>query len=218
MDKLHQFYTSKAWRDFAYTLKIKANGQCQRCEKNIIDFKYLIAHHKENITEENINNIKISLDPNNIEIICHDCHNKEHRRFGNKQGVYIVYGPPLAGKNTLVRDMYVHGDIVVDVDALWRAITLEDEYIKPNNIRFNIFKLRDELFEQITTRYGNWYDAYVIGGFPEKYERERLAKQLGAELIFCEATKEECLKRAHEKKRPERWLDYIELWFEKYNG
>lgn len=217
MDKLHQFYTSKVWRDLAYSLKIQAYGKCQRCGKQVLDFKYLIAHHKENITEENINNIKISLDPNNIEIICHDCHNKEHRRFGNKQGVYIVYGPPLAGKNTLVRDMYVYGDIVVDVDALWRAITLEDEYIKPNNIRFNIFKLRDELFEQIKTRYGNWYDAYVIGGYPEKYERERLAKQLGAELIFCEATKEECLKRAHENKRPERWLDYIELWFEKYN-
>lgn len=216
MDKLHQFYTSKAWRDFAYTLKIKANGQCQRCEKNIIDFKYLIAHHKENITEENINNIKISLDPNNIEIICHDCHNKEHRRFGNKQGVYIVYGPPLAGKNTLVRDMYTYGDIVLDMDALWGAITLEDEYIKPNNIRFNIFKLRDELLDQVKTRYGNWYNAYIIGGYPEKYERERLAKQLGAELIFCEATKEECMKRA--ERRPSRWYEYIELWFEKYNG
>lgn len=218
MDKLHQFYCSKAWRDLAYTLKVKANGQCQRCGKNILDFKYLIAHHKENITEENILNIKISLNPDNIEIICLNCHNKEHRRFGNKHNVYIIYGPPLSGKNTMARGLYRYGDIVLDVDALWQAITMEGPYIKPSNARFNVFKLRDELLDQIKTRYGNWYDAYIIGGYPEKYNRERLAGELGAELIFCEATKEECIERAVRSGRPEAWLKYIENWFDEYNG
>lgn len=218
MDKIHQFYTSKAWRDLAYTLKIEANGKCQRCGKAVMDFKFLIAHHKENITEENLNNILISLNSKNIEIICHGCHDKEHRRFGNKHNVYIIYGPPLSGKNTMVRDLYRYGDIVLDVDALWRAITMEDLYLKPGNVRFNVFKLRDELLDQIKTRYGNWYDAYVIGGYPEKYERGRLAGELGAELIFCEAAKEVCMERAAKSGRPEVWGKYIENWFDEYNG
>ncbi len=221
MDKVHKFLCSKPWRDLSYNLKIQAGGKCSRCSYQVIDtkdFKYLIGHHTIELTEDNVDDPNVSLNPDLIEIICHNCHNKEHRRFGNRQGVYIVYGPPLGGKNTMVRDMYVYGDIVVDVDALWQAITMEDLYIKPNNIRFNLFKLRDELFSQIKTRYGNWYNAYIIGGYPEKYERRRLADELGAEIIFCEATKEECIERARENNRPNKWIDYIELWFEKYNG
>ena len=104
-----------------------------------------------------------------------------------------------------------HGDIVLDIDALWQAITFQDEYVKPNNCRFNVFKLRDELLDQIKTRYGKWNDAYIIGGYPDKYERERLAQSIGAELIYCESTKEECIARAIETGRPKNGLDYIEI-------
>lgn len=215
---LHKFYCSKAWRELSYALKIKANGKCQRCGEIVLDSKYLIAHHKTELTEDNINNVSIALNPDEIEIICHHCHNKEHKRFGNEKKVYIIYGSPLSGKNTMVGDLYRYGDIVLDIDAIWKAITLEEKYIKPNNVRFNVFKLRDELLDQIKTRYGNWYNAYVIMSLADKYERERVAKQLGAETIYCEATKEECLERAVKEGRPNKWIDYIEDWFEKYNG
>lgn len=181
-----------------------------------MDSKYLIAHHKIELTEDNIDNVDISLNPNNIEIICHDCHNNEHRRFGNNKNVYIIYGSPLSGKNTLVQELYKYGDIVLDIDEIWKAITLEDKYVKPNNVRFNVFKLRDELLDQIKTRYGNWYDAYIIMSLPDKYERERVAKELGAELIYCESTKEECIDRAIKDGRPSQWIKYINDWWEKY--
>lgn len=216
MDKLHKFYVSKPWRNLSYSLKIKAGGKCNRCNEFIMDSKYLIAHHKIELTEDNIDNVDISLNPNNIEIICHDCHNNEHRRFGNNKNVYIIYGSPLSGKNTLVQELYKYGDIVLDIDEIWKAITLEDKYVKPNNVRFNVFKLRDELLDQIKTRYGNWYDAYIIMSLPDKYERERVAKELGAELIYCESTKEECIDRAIKDGRPSQWIKYINDWWEKY--
>lgn len=216
MDKLHRFYTGKPWRGLSYTLKIEAKGVCSRCGKRVLDFKYLIAHHTVELTEENIDDPNISLNPDLVEIICSDCHNKEHRRFGYKQKVYIVYGPPLAGKNTMVHELMKYGDIVLDMDGLWQAITLQERYIKPNNVRFNVFKLRDELLDQIKTRYGSWCDAYIIGGYPDKYERERLAKELGAELIYVESTREECIKRLEDSGKPIEWEKYINKWFDEY--
>lgn len=216
MDRLHNFYCRKPWRDLSYSLKIEANGKCNRCKESILDFKYLIAHHKVELTEDNVDEPNISLNPKLIEIICHQCHNKEHRRFGNKKNVYIVYGSPLSGKTTLVKEIMNYGDIVLDMDALWQAVSFQDEYIKPKNVRFNIFKLRDELLDQVKTRYGNWYDAYIIGGYPDKYERERLAESLGAEVIYCESTKEECIDRLEKSDKPDSWLQYINDWWDKY--
>lgn len=218
MGKLHQFYGAKPWRDLSYALKIAAGGKCSRCGKIVLDFKYLIAHHKVELTEDNVDDPNISLNPKLIEIICLNCHNKEHRRFGHKKEVYIVYGSPLSGKSTMVSELYQYGDIVLDIDRLWMAVTYEDRHVKPNNIRFNIFKLRDELLDQIKTRYGNWYDAYIIMSLADKYERERIQKELGAELIYCESTKEECIKRAIKDNRPSEWLRYIDEWWEKYEG
>ena len=218
MDKLHNFYCSGSWRDLSYNLKIKFKGKCNRCGEVLTDFSRLIGHHKVELTEDNVDDPNISLNPELIEVVCDKCHNREHRRFGNKQNVYIVYGSPLSGKNTLVNELMSYGDIVVDMDALWQAVTGQPEFVKPNNCRFNIFKLRDELYDQIKTRYGAWYDAYVIAGLPDKYERERLAQSLGAELIYCESTKNDCLERVESCQRPVVWRDYVIDWWEKYEG
>jgi hypothetical protein len=216
MDKLHQFYCLKPWKDLSYSLKIKANGKCAKCGETILDFSQLIGHHKIDLTEDNVNDVNISLNPELIEVICLSCHNKQHRRFGNKQHVYIVWGSPLSGKNTAVREMMRYGDLVVDLDMLWYAVSYQDMYIKPDPLRFNIFKLRDELLDQIKTRYGQFYDAYIIGGYPDKYERERLAQTLGAELIYCESTKEECLERRINSSKPVVWDDYINTWWKDF--
>ena len=112
-----------------------------------------------------------------------------HRRFGHRKQVYIVWGSPLSGKSTLVRELMQYGDIVLDMDRLWEAITMQPAYTKPNNVRFNVFALRDNLLDQIKTRYGQWYDAYIIGGYPDANERDRLAKTLGAELIYCKQSR-----------------------------
>lgn len=219
MDKLHQFLCSKSWRDLSYRLKIERGGKCERCDFAAVtkeDWSLLIGHHLIELTEANVDDPMISLNPEEIEIICLDCHNKEHRRFGHAKRVYIVWGSPLSGKTTAVRQMMRYGDIVMDMDLLWQAVTMQPEYIKPDNCRFNIFSLRDNLLDQIKTRYGQWYDAYIIGGYPDKYERDRLAQSLGAELIFCEATKRECFDRRIKNGKPPNWDKYISDWWEIY--
>lgn len=216
MDKLKKFYWSKTWRELSYKLKIERNGKCGRSGEIFLDFSKLIAHHKIELTEDNVDDPNIALNPDNIEIISHKEHNKEHRRFGNKRNVYIVYGSPLSGKTTMVKEIMQYGDIVLDLDEIWKALSFQEEYIKPNSLKFNVFKARDDLLDQVKTRYGNWYDAYIIGGYPDKYERERLADSLGAELIYVDSTKEECIKRMTNSNKPSSWLKYIEDWWDHY--
>lgn len=216
--KLHRFYCSKAWVDLVNMLKIQRGGKCERTGEIFEDMSQLIGHHKIELNDENVDDPMISLNPDLIEIISFEQHNKEHRRFGYDRKVYIVWGPPLSGKSTLVQQNMRYGDIVMDIDTLWQAITLQPMHVKPNACRLNVFKLKEDLMDQIKTRYGMFCDAYVIAALPDKYDRQKLAEKLGAELIQCECTKEECYERLARSKRPIEWKKYIDEWFERFNG
>ena len=150
-------------------------------------------------------------------LLHHRCHNKIHERFGYEQPkkVYLVYGPPCSGKSTWVNNNAGVDDIVLDIDSIWEAITINDRYIKRDRLKQNVFGIRDCILQQIKMRFGKWKNAYIIGGYPLKTDRERLIRLLDCELIFINESKEVCLQRAVEANRKE-WEKYIEDWFEKY--
>jgi len=78
--ELHNFYKSKQWF-IARTVKIQnANGRCERCGKIGEE-----VHHKIRLTVENVNDAQISVNQDNLELLCKECHNKEHKRFSNIQ-------------------------------------------------------------------------------------------------------------------------------------
>lgn len=68
-----RFYASKAWRDTQKAYMQSKHYVCERCGKPAV-----IVHHKTYITPTNINNPEITLNWNNLEALCQDCHNKEH--------------------------------------------------------------------------------------------------------------------------------------------
>ena len=76
--------------------------RCEHCGELVIHPKELTAHHKTELTPENVHDHTISLNPDLIMLVHHTCHNDIHKRFGAKRvrSVYLVYGPPLAGKKT----------------------------------------------------------------------------------------------------------------------
>lgn len=210
-------YTSKAWSELRFNLIISRGPICNRCKDVVLDPSHLVAHHKIQLTPININNLDIALNPSNIEIVCSRCHNKEHRRYGyNQHNVYIVYGSPLSGKNTLVNQLAEYGDLILDIDKLYECISGQPLYEKPNNLRFNIFALRDKMLDMIRTRYGSWHDAYVIGGYPNKQERERLVRDLGAETIYVESTKDECRSRLVVSGKSSEWNGFIDKWWSEF--
>ena len=220
---LNNFYASSRWMKLRAALIAERGPRCQQCGKVESNPARLTGHHTIELTPENVGDASISLNPKYIKIVCRDCHDAVHQRFGHEntgRRVYIVYGPPCSGKTSYVRENVRRGDIVVDTDRLFTAVSMRPEYDKPDNLLANVFAIHDLLLDNIKTRYGKWHSAWIIGGYADRYRREKLADDLGAELIFCDASKEECLARLAmdegRRMRQEEWEGYIEEWFLRY--
>ena len=212
------FYISKPWMQLRHTLIMQRGNICARCKKMIMKECDIIGHHVIPITVDNVHDENISLNPDNVELICKRCHNQEHHGY-KERAVYIIYGAPLSGKTTTANQLSSYGDLIVDIDNLWQAITGQPRYEKPEALKQNVFRLRDELYDQIYTRLGHWSSAYVIAGLPRAYERSNLSKRLGAQLIYCESTQEECIQRLYNNpdgRDIAEWEEYINRWFQDY--
>ena len=72
------FYKSKAWIGCRDGYIKSVNGLCERClaKGQVVPGK--IVHHKIYITPQNINDPDITLNWDNLELHCQDCHNQEH--------------------------------------------------------------------------------------------------------------------------------------------
>lgn len=194
---------------------------CEHCHKPIVAKYDCIGHHIIELNNINVYDANIALNPENIMLVHHRCHNKIHNRLGiGKKAVYLVYGSPLSGKSTFVRENAEAGDLIVDMDNIWQCVSGCDRYIKPNRLKTNVFDIRNMLIDSIRIRKGNWLNAWIIGGYPLISERERLIKSLGARDIFIDTSKEECVQRLYEcsDRNYDEWLIYINDWWEKFSG
>lgn len=73
---LHNFYKSSAWLAARELKIVSVNGLCERCGLVGIE-----VHHKERLSVDNVNVSSISLNQVNLELLCRECHNQEHKRF-----------------------------------------------------------------------------------------------------------------------------------------
>lgn len=74
------FYTSQTWKRTRQAYIKSVNGMCERCRAAGEIKPGKIVHHKKHITPKNIQDPKITLSFQNLELLCEDCHNKEHKR------------------------------------------------------------------------------------------------------------------------------------------
>lgn len=216
-----KFYNSKEWRALRERLIAESNFMCSECgESYLKNSALLIGHHIKELTPTNIQDANIALNPDNIKIICRRCHDKEHRRFefGGGHNVYIVYGAPCSGKSTYVNQVAQRGDLIVDFDAIMQAISGCEYHHHLNGLKKPTFAVRDTLLDMIRMRVGGWCDAYVIGGYPRKLQREQLAAKLGAELIYIDTTRERAklVALASRGTQGEEWCTYVDRWFDSF--
>lgn len=68
-----KFYNSREWHKARQSYISHVHGLCERCGR-----PGKIVHHKTYITPMNMNNPDITLSFNNLEYVCHYCHNEEH--------------------------------------------------------------------------------------------------------------------------------------------
>ena len=78
------FYSSKAWQDCRAEYMKKAVGLCEECMKQGIYKPGVIVHHKIEVTPFNIYNPEITLNHENLELVCRDCHLKIHGLSGGR--------------------------------------------------------------------------------------------------------------------------------------
>lgn len=224
METLATFYRSDKWEKLIKVLKIERlndNGEliCYHCGEPIVRQYDAIGHHLVYLTEENVNDASISLNPDNVQFVHHKCHNAIHNKFGfTKREIFLVYGSPMSGKSTWIKENMTEGDLLVDIDNIWECISGCPRYVKPNRVKSVVFRIRDDLIDAIKCRYGKWNTAYICGGYPLISERERLCKELGAREIFIDTPKEECLLRleASTDRDKDAWREYIEEWWRRY--
>lgn len=195
---LSDFYRSPEWtrlREVLMLERVNASGDllCEKCEKPIVNKYDCIGHHKTPLTEANVSDPLVALNPDNVALVHHKCHNEIHNRFGSwTRHVYIVYGSPCAGKSTYVDSVALKDDLIIDIDRIYAAIN----NARSNRLYDNVMSVYRSLVDMVKTRNGRWVNAYVVRTFPLKGERERLAASLGAELVHIDTPEEVCLGRA----------------------
>jgi predicted kinase len=220
---LENFYKSKQWQKLLSVIKLERvneDGQliCWHCGKPITDKYDCIGHHTIFLTDDNVNNSEISLNPELIQLVHHRCHNKIHNKLGyTKREIFLVYGPPLSGKSSYVSSVAEPGDMIIDINKIWECISVNA--VHSNKLNAVVFGVRNSLIDMVKYRVGRWDNCYIIGGYPLISERERLCKELGAREIFIDVPKEECLKRLELSNSldKEAYKKYIEEWFRRFS-
>lgn len=62
---------------------------CEICSRNGLIVPGEIVHHVIHLNESNINDPDITLNINNLQLVCRDCHAKIHGEHGDRR--YIVH-------------------------------------------------------------------------------------------------------------------------------
>ena len=74
--RINRFYRSAAWQQARLIKITSANGICEKC--GAIGEE---VHHIIHINSNNVEDINVTLNQDNLLLLCKDCHNKEHGRF-----------------------------------------------------------------------------------------------------------------------------------------
>jgi 5-methylcytosine-specific restriction endonuclease McrA len=85
-----KFYKSKQWQDCREGYLRSKGFLCERCKAKGIIKPAVIVHHKTYITPDNINDASVTLNYNNLEALCIECHNDEHIAREKKKKRYNI--------------------------------------------------------------------------------------------------------------------------------
>ena len=101
-----KFYKTSAWRDCRNGYAAYRGHLCERCLRRGMLTHGEIVHHKIELTPENIDDPEITMNYNNLELLCRPCHAEVHdqrikrRRFTiGPDGEIIIASPPGADEN-----------------------------------------------------------------------------------------------------------------------
>ena len=129
---------------------------------------------------------------------------------------FVVAGPPAAGKSTYVHEHAVSESLIVDLDALFVAVSGLPMYSKPDALVPFVAEARDALINRLA-RPSRIPQAWIVVGWPDRERVQRMADQLGAELVVLDTPAPECIRRIRNDERRahnwEQWAALVRDWW-----
>lgn len=129
--------------------------------------------------------------------------------------IYVLSGPPCAGKTTLALHLAQPSDVVLDFDRICRQLGSPNRYNHPRHIRQRAAEQMDMRIALLQVQPNNG-DAYVIRWAPKPEDRERYAERLKATVWLLNPGMDECVRRAHLDNRPGYTINAIRKWYGLY--
>lgn len=126
--------------------------------------------------------------------------------------LYLITGPPAAGKSTWVQQHAKHGDITIDYDALANALTppSDDPHNHPHHVKA-VTKAARQAAIDTALGLADRTDVYVIHSMPSRrlvaYYRQR-----GAQVVVVDPGRATVLRRAKEE-RPWWMQQAVKEWY-----
>lgn len=235
-----KFYNSKDWKKVRNKIFNKCFGICQECGKPGQE-----VHHIIHLTPHNLDDINITLNEDNLILLCKDCHMKKHQDNRQKRRTtvkkqrltnngttyfdsegqlheckrYIVHGAPGAGKTSYVQQHIKEGDLVLDLDLIKYAITMNSNNNNTDNLMNVVFNIRDMIYSMVEKKEVDARNIFIVGMLPKLNQREDLQKRLDGVLIHIDTSYEECIANINNDSRrtdKDIHLQYLHTYFRDY--
>ena len=190
MITLENFYTSKAWqkcRRYVIADILSRDGAlyCSRCRKEIMEPNDAVLHHIKPLDDDTVGDPDVAYNPDNLEILCHACHNAEHDkgwRLSREKRVYILCGGTDADREKYIVEHASDGALVVSIPRIQDALSPRR---KRDRLMPVVWQVRDVIYTSIEKRFGPWTEAWIVGEFSNVAEREALARRMGGTVLDC---------------------------------
>lgn len=212
---LKSFYRSTEWKKFRSNYladRLAKDGEFidDITHKPILNSYDVILHHKEHLTEQNVLDYNISLNPDNIQLVSFKTHNLIHQKGFKAKKVYVVYGSPSSGKTTYVNEVVSPDDLIIDIDRIYESINNN----RSNKLLSVVMEVHRHLLDTVRVRKGQWANAYIM--IANLINVKRIAEQVDADkIIHIDTPREICYQRAKTKiNRFDGYEEYLNKYWE----
>jgi predicted kinase len=125
--------------------------------------------------------------------------------------LYVVIGPPAAGKSMWVLTRARPADIVIDFDRLTHALAGEGISRNPSSQLRTLTRMVRKTAIDIAVKYVHDTDIYIIECIPNA-AKMRWYTRIGAQLITIDPGRDVVLERC-KRERPAYLLDTVYQWY-----
>lgn len=132
----------------------------------------------------------------------------------------VVYGAPGSGKTMYVLKRMKRGDVIIDFDLIFSAISGRQPHDKPANLLKLAWDIRDDVYKRVIEHKEEVGKIWIIIGGAKKADRNMIASWFNADLHHVEATINDCYSRMRDDPtRPGGWQaseEIVDKWFRRY--